>query len=471
MKEYDWVVIGSGSALSVVDALLRKDPSLRVAVIDKDAPGGICLTRGCIPSKILLASADVARTVERAREFGVEVPKARVHFDEVMARMHRLIDGEIDAIREGLSHAPGIDYYPQAAEFVAPKTLRVGSQTIRGRRILLGAGSRPRIPPIPGLVESGFLTSDTVLSLTRMPSRLAILGGGYIAAEYTHFFSAMGCEVTVIGRNPSFLPREDPEVSSLVAKSLGTRARLLLGHEVTEIRRSRGQRTLRISPRHGDHPVDLSVEEILVATGRTSLSDLLHPERAGIDTDGEGWIRVNEFLETSQPDVWALGDATGHALFKHRANHDASVLAHNLLSGTRHPVDYHAIPHAVFTEPEVGSVGLTEPEARNLLGPEHLLVGRYEYRHTAKGEALGVEVGMVKVIVERETLSLRGAHVVGPEASVLVQELVNLMYTPGQTVRPILDAMYIHPALSEVVQRAVLSLRPLEGTPSHSRPP
>jgi mycothione reductase len=467
VREYGLVAIGSGSAMAVVDAWMQRHPGERAALVEKDTPGGICLTRGCIPSKVLLSSADVVRTIERAPEFGVDVRGTTVDFGRVMARMHAQIDPEIASIREGLSHSPNLDFFPVAAEFVAPYTLRAGAETLRAPKILLGLGSEVLVPEVPGLTETGFLTSDSVLGLTRCPARLAILGGGYIAAEYAHFFSAMGATVTVVGRNPRFLPLEDEEVGAVVRRVLGRRVRLLTGRVPERVALGpRGGKVVELPAGPGGPAESIEVDEILVATGRGPLSSVLHPERAGIATDARGWIAVNEFLETSQPGIWALGDATGRFPYKHKANYDAKVLYHALVLGRRTPVDYHAVPHAIFTEPEVAGVGWTEQEARQQVDASGLLVGRYEYRNTAKGAALEEKDGLVKVLVLRDGLRLVGAHVVGPEASVLVQELVTLMYTPTRSVQPIFDGMHIHPALSEVVERAVLALAPAAASPA-----
>ena len=463
MRNYDLIAVGSGSAMYVVNPFLERYPEARAAVIDKDEPGGICLTRGCIPSKLLLYPATLRRLAERGPGLGVDVRVVGVDFGRVMERMRASIGGDIDEVRNDLSSAPNIDYFHGTAEFVAPKTLEVGSERLGSERILLCTGSRPTIPPIPGLVEAGYLTSDTVLQLRELPGSIAIIGGGFIAAEYGHFFSAMGSRVTVVGRNARFLPTEEPEVSRLVEHSLSQYLTLRTSHEVTRVETlSGGRRRLTASDRTTGSVTYLDVDQILVAVGRESNNDLLRLDRAGIATDSDGWIRVDEFLQTNQPGVWALGDATGHFLFKHKANQDAFVLEDNLVKGRHRRTDYHAVPHAVFTEPEVAAVGLGEREALERLGPDRLLVGTYPFAQTAKGRAMGIREGFVKVLVETGTYRIVGAHIVGPEAAILLQEIVDLMYTPEQSSLPIREGMHIHPALSEVVERAFEVLRPVD---------
>jgi len=462
LKEYDLIVVGTGSAMDIVNALLQTNPRVKVAVIDKDEPGGICLTRGCIPSKILIYSAELVRTIENASEFGVDVEVKKIDFPKVMQRMRNMIYTEINMIRKGLSSTENIDYYPSLAEFVSPYTLKVGNDTITSKTIILGAGSKPMIPPVRGLEKVGYLTSDTLIQLNRLPKSLTIVGGGYIAAEYAHFFSAMGSKVTVIGRNPQFLPDEEPEVSALAKRKLQKHVTILTNHEVREAKKtSAGEKKLTAVDRQKGNEVEVTAEEILIATGRGPNTDILHPERAGIKTDKEGWIIVDEYLETSQPNVWALGDADGKYPFKHVANYEAQVVYYNAILKRRVKVDYHAVPHAVFTDPEIASVGLGEKEAVEKHGVDNLLIGFYRYGDTAKGQAMGVKDCFVKVIVEKETMKILGAHMIGPYASTLIQEVIDLMYTPQQDAKPIVQAMHIHPALSEVVQRAVDSLVPL----------
>jgi len=460
-KEYDLIVIGTGSALEIVSSVTRDNPSAKVAVIDKDDPGGICLTRGCIPSKVLLYPAELVRTIERSREFGVHVDVGKVDFQRVMERMRALIRGQIEEIRRSLSHSKNVDYYAAVAEFIAPYTLKVGDDTITSKMILLCTGSKPVIPPVDGLDKVGYLTSDTILGISRLPESTAIIGGGYIAAEYGHFLASMGSKVTIIGRNPRFLPEEEPEVSALAKRELQKHLTIMTNHEVRRAERTfTGRKRLVAVNRESGKEVEITADEILVAAGRGPNMDILHPERAGIKTDGQGFFVVNEYLETTQPNIWALGDADGKYLFKHVANYESQVVYYNAILKKRVKVDYHAVPHAIFTYPEVASVGLGEGEAVEKYGKGNLLIGIQRYEDTAKGLAMDAKDYFVKVIVERGSLKILGAHIVGPYASILVQEIINLMYTHDQSALPMLDAMHIHPALSEVVQRAFFSLMP-----------
>jgi dihydrolipoamide dehydrogenase len=461
MKEYDLIVLGTGSAMDVVNAVVQEQPDLKLAIIDKDAPGGICLTRGCIPSKILLYPAELKRSFERAGEFGISAELKSIDFQKIMQRMRSLIYKDIDRIREGLTHSKNIDYYDTIAEFIAPYTLKVGNETITAKMIFLCTGSKPMIPQIDGLEEVAYLTSDTILKLDRLPKSIVIIGGGYIAAEYGHFLAALGSKVTVIGRNPQFIPEEEPEVSVMAKKELQKHLAIITNHEVRAVESAAGdkKRIIAINRENGKG-VDMLADEILIASGRGPNTDILHPEKGGIKTDEKGWIVTDEYLETSQPNVWALGDADGKYLFKHVANHEALVAYFNAVQKKRVKVDYHAVPHAVFTYPEIASVGLKEKEAVAKYGEGNLLIGVQRYEDTAKGEAMGLKDFFVKVIVESTTMKILGAHIIGPYASVLIQEIINLMYTTDQSAEPLMTAMHIHPSLSEVVSKAFASLVP-----------
>jgi mycothione reductase len=455
-------MVGSGSISNLFDPLIQNNPKIKIAVIDKDEPGGICLTRGCIPSKILLYPAELVRTIEEARELGVEADIKKIDFVKIMNRMRSLISKDIESIREGLSSSKNIDYYHDIVEFVSPYTMKVGKETIASKLIFLCIGSKTIIPAIKGLEETGYLTSDTVLKLTALPKSVAIVGGGYIAAEYGHFLSSMGSKVTIVGRNPRFLHEEEPEISELAKKELGKHIEIITNHEVREARKTPRGKLLLAHDRKTGKDLEIEAEEIMIASGRGPITDILHPEKGGVKTTKDGWIEVNEYLETSQPNVWALGDAIGKFLFKHAANYESEIVYYNAILKRKVKADFHAVPHAVFTSPEIASVGLGEKEAIERFGKDRVMVGFYKYENTAKGEAMNVTEYFVKVIVDGSDERILGAHIIGPEASVLIQEIINVMYAPSQSAEIVNSAMHIHPSLSEVVERAFGAMMPVE---------
>lgn len=452
-KEYQAIVIGTGSAMSIVNPILRKYDG-KVAVVDKDEPGGICLTRGCIPSKMLLYPADVIAKINQANEFGVDATINKVDFNQVMKRMRSHINPEIESIKEGLLKSEYIDYYQKPASFVKPYLLKVGEQLISSNLIFLCTGSRPLIPPITDLEKIGYLTSREVLKLKEKPQSLLIIGGSYIGLEYAHFFSQMGTKVTIIEQLPRILSMEEPEISMLLEKKLKQNINIKTGYKVVKAKKTAaGKKELIATSKEGEK-TSFTASEIMVAAGRRSNSDILHPEKGGIETDDNNWIKVNEHLETTQKNIWAMGDATGKHMLKHVANYESTIVYYNAVLNKNIKVDYHAVPYAVFTSPEVAGVGMREKEAIKKYGKGNLLIGFQKFIDTAKGSAMNAEDYFVKIITLKKNDKVVGAHIIGPHASILIQEIVNLMYIKGQTPQPIMAGMHIHPSLSEVVERA-----------------
>lgn len=468
MKNYDLIIIGSGSATNLLGPLIESNPKIKIAVIDKDEPGGICLTRGCIPSKIILYPAEVIRVIEEARDLGVETNFQKIDFLKIMERMRSIIGSDIDSIRHGLSSSENIDYYHETAEFIAPYTMKVGNETIKSDMIFLTIGSTAVIPNIEGLDKVGYLTSDCVFKLTKLPKSIVIVGGGYIAAEFGHFFSAMGSDVTIVGRNHRFLPEEEPEVSQLAMEEFQKHMKLVTDHEVVKVEKTEaGLKQVIARERDGIGRIEFEAEEILIASGRGPLTNILHPEKGGVEITDKGWIKVDEYLQTTSPNVWAFGDAQGRFLFRHMANYESEVAYLNAILKRKVKVDYHAVPHAVFTYPEIASVGLLEKEAIEKIGKDNVLIGYYLYENTAKGEAMNVKDYFVKVIVDGKNDQILGASIIGPQASVLIQEIINVMYTPSRSMEVLQEAIHIHPALNEVVQRAFMSLMPVDHYHEH----
>lgn len=458
MENYDLIVIGTGSAMNYTNPIINSNPKIKIAVIDKDEPGGICLTRGCIPSKLLLYPAELIREIETAFDFGIDVEIKAIDFAGIMDGMRKKIGEDIEMIGKGLTDNPYLDYYNETAEFISPYTLKVGEKILHSEMIFLCTGSKPAIPPVKGLEENGYLTSDTVLQLKECPAKLAIFGGSYIAAEYGHFFSAMGAKVTVIGRNSRFLPQEEPEISILARKKMSEYMEILTNYEAIQVRKEKnGQKTVIAKEKNTGEEVQVTVDEILVATGRAPNTDILHPEKAGIKTDPQGWILVDEYLETSQPNIWAFGDANGKYLLKHVGNYESGIVYMNAITKEKIEVDYHTVPHAVFSYPEIAGAGMGEQEAVEKLGKDRVAIGFELFEDTAKGSAMKIQDYFVKVILDSKEEKILGAHIIGPQASVLIHQVIPLMYIEAGGSQLIMQSMDIHPSLSEVVKRAFFS--------------
>lgn len=462
MKRFDLIVIGSGAGMNV--AANATSNGMGVAVIDRGPLGGTCLNRGCIPTKIMLYPADVVRMIDEAQALGVHARIERVDYAAIMKRTWDLVLEDRQQMERGVAHSDQIAFYNSEASFVADYTLEVGGEKIAADTIVIASGARPHIPPVQGLSEIGYLTSATVFDLASPPESLVIIGGGYIAAEFAHFFSAVGTRVTIVGRNPRLVPGEEPEISAMLAERMARYAEVYTGYEAARAEVRDGLKTIIARSSRDGQERAFAGHEVLVAAGRRSNADLLQPERTGVATDARGWIVVDPTLQTSKKGIWALGDALGKHMFRHTANYHASVIWNNAFGGHKHRVDEHAVPHAVFTHPQIASVGLTEAQAQ----AEHeILVGVNPYINTAKGYAMGEEDGFVKVVVEQGTGRILGAHIIGPHAAILVQPLVYLMNAGEQDYMPLARAQTIHPALSEVVIGAFGNLRPVGAHAHH----
>jgi dihydrolipoamide dehydrogenase len=453
MKEYDVIVIGSGAGAIIVEQSLAHNQT--VAWVDKGPVGGTCLNVGCIPSKILIFVADRIREIQESGRLGIRADIRSVDFSALMARMRTSTRESRMRLKEGIKRASGLDFYEASARFTGDRTLDVGGGTIKGRRVFIVAGARPFLPPIRGLEKIDYLTNETLLELERRPKSLIIVGGGYIAVEYAHFFSALGTEVALLQRGERLLKDEEPEISDLLKREMAGRMEVRTGTEALEARRSEAGCQVLARDRASGKRVRFTAESVLIAAGRISNADLLNVENTGVRTDERNYIKVNDLLETSQKNVWALGDAVGKKMFRHAANEQAAIVARNSLHGERNSFDFDGVPHAVFSYPQIASVGLGEEEAKK---KHDILVGEAKYSDVAKGKAMLDEGSFAKAIVEKETWKILGFHIIGPHASILIQEVVNALNTGG-TALPIIRGVHIHPALPEVVQAAFLNLR------------
>jgi dihydrolipoamide dehydrogenase len=463
MKDYDVLVIGSGSGMSIADAALNR--GMRVAVVESGPLGGTCLNRGCIPSKMVIYPADVINIIREAGKLGIKATIDEIDFAYIMERSAKMVGEDVGHMESGVKHAHNLDMYREVGEFVSDYTMEVAGETIRGENVFIVSGARPLVPHIKGLEDAGYLTSQNVWDIRERPESILIVGGGFVAVEFAHFFSSVGSEVTLLSRSPRLIKFAEPEASELLGKKMGERMEVHYNVEAVEANASGGMKEIVTMNKVTGEKRSSKGAEIMVAAGRRSNADLLKPMKTGVQLDRRGFIIVNEYLETSKPRIWAFGDALGKHMFKHVSNYEAGVAWNNFIHDHKKSVDYSAVPYAVFTHPQVAGVGMTEQQALDAGMPA--LVGFYEYKDTAKGAAMGVEDGFVKIIIDERTFKILGGTIIGPYAPVMMQEIVNAMNAPGGTIDSIQNAMYIHPATPEVVQRAASSLRRASNAQHH----
>ena len=452
VRHHDLIVIGSGSGNSFLDARFE---DLDVALVEHGTFGGTCLNVGCIPTKMLVHPADVARSVVRAGHLGIDATVDKVRWTDIRDRVFGRIDPISHAGRDyRANRCRNITLYEGHARFTGPRQVHVEGPDVAlsADRVVLAAGGRPAVPQV--VAESGvpFHTSDTVMRIDSLPERLVILGSGYIAAEFAHVFSALGSAVSVVGRSAPMLRGHDETVSERFTALARRRWDVHLGAPPVRVRGDGGEIVLDLA----DGAV-VRGDLLLVAAGRIPNGDLLDLPAGGVPTHPDGRVVVDGFQRTPADGVFALGDVSSPFQLKHVANHESKVVAHNLL----HPdaprrTDHRFVPSAVFTEPQIAAVGRTEQDCR----AEHLdyAVKVQAYGDVAYGWAMEDDTGFCKVLAERGTGRLLGAHLMGPEASIVVQPLVQAM-SFGLTAHEMATGQYwIHPALPELVENALLGL-------------
>jgi dihydrolipoamide dehydrogenase len=404
--------------------------------------------------------------IREAGRFGITAQITAVDFPAIMERMRKIVARSHDRMKDALEKAEDFDFYGGEARFTGDHTLEVNGKTVKGRDIFIVAGVRPMVPAIRGIESVEYLTNESALRLTELPGSMVVIGGGYISAEFAHFFEAMGTNVTIIQRNKRLVPDEEPEVSELLRTALSRRMQIHVDTEVTEVKQTGKIVTVTAKERHSGKQLEFTASHLLVAAGRRPNTDNLMVSNTGVKTNEKGFIVVDEFYETSKKGIWAFGDIIGRKMFRHTANHEAELVWHNAVHGKKSRMNYLTVPHAVFSYPEIASVGLSEAEAVKLMGKQEVLVGKAMYTDVARGEAMMETEGFTKAIVHRKTGKVLGYHIIGPQASILIQEVVNAMAADGN-IWTVAKGIHIHPALSEVVLKAFGKLEPVDGEHHH----
>jgi mycothione reductase len=456
VAHFSLVVIGSGSGNVVVPKHAAQGP---VALIESGAFGGTCLNRGCIPSKMLVYTADVAEQVRRAAEFGIDAELTGVDWPAIRDRVFNKTDGVSAKGRRYRAESDKVTLIEGRARFTGPHELAVDDGTrLTADQIVLATGARPVIPPTIAEAGVDYHTSETVMRLDRLPARMVIVGGGYIAAEFAHLFSGLGVSISIVTKGGTLLEDFDPEVSGRFTKLAARRWDVHLSAAVTGARQRDGQIEVELA----DAP-PVAGELLLVAAGRVPDTADLDLDRAGVRLREDGRIEVDQYGRTTAEGIWSMGDASTPYPLKHVANAEARTLAHNLaFPDDLRPYPHDWVPAAVFTDPQIATVGAREQD----LNPERPYVSAIrEYADVAYGWALQDHTGFCKIYADAATGTLLGAHIMGSQASLLIQPLVQAA-AAGQRLDELARAQYwIHPALSEVVENALLEL-PLDRRPS-----
>ncbi|WP_417220594.1 mycothione reductase [Arthrobacter sp.] len=463
MTRYDLAIVGSGSGNSLITPYWDDK---KVALIDAGIFGGTCLNVGCIPTKMFVYPATLGASTQQAGRLGIDLERRSTNWRGIRDR----IFGRIDAISAaGLRYRDqeldNVDVYQERVVLRDPHTLVTGSgEVITADQVVLASGSRAVLPDVPGVELPQVHTSDTIMRLDDLPERVLVIGGGFIAAEFAHVFHGLGSSVTQVNRSGALLRHHDEEISRRFTAAAGQRWEVVLDHALTSITGNDDGTVTGHFEQEGQ-PLEVRADVVLLATGRIPNSDRLDAAAAGLDLEEDGRLAVDDFQRVLSGGVpvegcYALGDASNEYQLKHVANREARVVAHNL----EHPralraTDRTAVPAAVFSDPQIAAVGLTEAQAREQAADESDVVAVVqEYGSTAYGWAMEDQEGLVKLVASRSTGRLLGAHIMGHEASMLIQPLIQAMATGLGVVDMARGQYWIHPALTEVVENALLGL-------------
>jgi pyruvate/2-oxoglutarate dehydrogenase complex dihydrolipoamide dehydrogenase (E3) component len=474
VKSYDIVVIGGGSGGLVV-AVGAAQLGARVALIEKKALGGDCLYTGCVPSKTLIRSARFAADMRRAVDFGFTLSEMRFvneSFAAIADRVQRVIKevGKHDDPER--FRKMGVDVIFGVPRFLSPSELEVelaqGSngtkEIIKARRFCISTGSRPAVPPIGGLEQTGFVTNEEIFQLNNLPQSLIVLGGGPVGLELGQSFARFGSAVTIVEMGDRLLPKEDEEISAGIERHLRAEGlKILLKTKAVGAAAVDDHKKVTVEE-HGELR-DLHAQEILVATGRWANVADLNLEAAGVKYDKQR-IFTDDYLRTSTRHIYAAGDVTGHYPFTHMAAYEAAVVVRNALFfwPVTQKTDFRVVPWATFTDPEVARVGLTEREARKKYGSKDIRVYRTSFEENDRANAEEDLVGFVKIICKRRKDQILGAHIIGAHAGELIHEVV-LAMKHRLPVTSLGGLIHIYPTLTQVNQRAGLEAMRVKLTP------
>jgi len=445
---YDAIVIGSGQGGNPL-AYGLADLGWSVALVEKAHLGGTCINTGCTPTKTMVASAQVAHYARHAARWGVLAGDVRVDLPAVLARKNQVVESFRSGQQSRVDARKTLRLCRGNARFVGPHAVCVGDETLEGKRIFIDTGARPDIPSLPGLETVDFLTNASIMELSEVPEHLLVLGGGYIGLEFGQMFRRFGSRVTIVHHSGQILPREDADVAAELQKALeaeGVSFRLSARPTRIEKNKDTANGPIKLYYDGLDGPGEATGSHLLIATGRRPNTDELELDQAGVETIKGGFIKVNGRLETSAPGIWALGDVKGGPAFTHISYNDFQIIYGNLVEGKNFTIENRIVPYAVFTDPQLGGVGITEKEARRR--GYRLKIGKMPMSYVARAIERDETAGLMKIVVDASNDRILGASILGAEGGELVQILGTLMLA-GLPYTLLKGAVYIHPTLAE----------------------
>jgi len=448
------IIIGSGPAGIAAAEAARRSGAGSVTVVEAaERLGGECPNWGCLPTKSLLSSVEELMRARRSKEFGIEIPKAGFDFGSLMRREMKIVDMVTGGGRvEKLLRELDAKLLRGRARFVSPSEIEVAGRRYSADRFIIAAGSVPSVPPVEGLKEVGFLTVTDILSLKRPPKSLAIVGGGPIGVEFAQIFAPLGVKIVIVEAAEHILAREDREIAAAVAGSFRKqKVALLTGHKFIAAAKVGRLKQLTLAPIEGGRKKKISVEAIFIAVGKRPALDDLGLEQAGIGLDDRKRLTLNDYLQTTNPAVYAAGDSAGRMMYTSVAHREGAAAAVNAVKGNSVKVDLAVMPRGTFCHPEVGSVGLTEAEAR--AKGAAVGVGRSSYAALSKSLAYGEKEGLIKIVADTKTGAILGGHVVGQSAAELVHEIALAMYA-RLTYHELANMIHAFPTFAEGVGAA-----------------
>lgn len=454
-QRFDAIIIGAGQAGPPLAGRLTS-AGMSVAVVERKLVGGTCVNYGCIPTKTLVASAHAAQVARRGADFGVGTGVVSVDMAKVKARKDKIVHDDRHGVESWLQNMDGCTLLRGHARFTGPKTLSVDGRIIEADKIFLNVGGRAVVPDIPGLADIDYLTNVGILELDSVPEHLVIIGGSYIALEFAQMYRRFGARVTVVEKGPRLASREDEDVSAAIKDILEAEG-VTVALGATAMSVAKRDNGFALTPRDGADPV--LGTHLLVATGRRANTDDLGLEVAGVQTDGRGYIEVDDQLRTTTEGIWAMGDCNGKGAFTHTSYNDFEIVAANLLDGDPRRVSDRVTTYALYIDPPLGRAGMTEAEVRR--SGREALVGKRLMTRVGRAVEKGETQGFMKVVVDAETREILGAAILGVGGDEVVHCIVDVM-TAGLPYTAISRTMHIHPTVSELVPTMLQELRPLE---------